>query len=79
MKDGKVQVWLPTIRAGSGTDLFTIRLAQALESRGLSAHIEWFSTRYEFAPILLRNIPAPAGTDIVFTNSWNGTQTNRLK
>jgi len=72
MKNGKVHVWLPTIRAGSGTDVFTIRLAQALESRGLSTQIEWFSPRFEFAPFLLRKAPAPTGTDIIFANSWNG-------
>jgi len=72
MKNGKVHVWLPTIRAGSGTDVFTIRLAQALESRGLSTQIDWFSPRFEFAPPLLRKAPAPTGTDIVFANSWNG-------
>jgi glycosyltransferase involved in cell wall biosynthesis len=72
MKNGKVHVWLPTIRAGSGTDVFTIRLAQALESRGLSTQIDWFSPRFEFAPFLLRKVPVPTGTDIVFANSWNG-------
>ncbi len=72
MKNGKVHVWLPTLRAGSGADVFTNRLAQALEKRGLSVQIDWFSARHEVAPFLLRSAPAPAGTDIVFANSWNG-------
>ena len=72
MIDGKTKVWLPAIRAGSGTDVFTKRLARALEHNGMVAEISWFSPRFELVPFLLKNVPPPADTDIVFSNSWNG-------
>lgn len=72
MENGKLKVWLPCIRAGSGTDVFTLRLAAALEKKGFATQTSWFPLRYEAMPHLLRGVPAPAGTDIVFTNSWNG-------
>lgn len=67
-----MKVWLPTIKAGSGSDVFVKRLAAALNRQGLETEITWFDQRYEFAPFLLRNISPPAGTDIIIANSWNG-------
>jgi len=72
MKDGKIKVWLPAIRTGTGSDVFTIRLAQALAQRGMDTEISWFPLIYELAPFLLQGIAVPAGTDIIFANSWNG-------
>jgi glycosyltransferase involved in cell wall biosynthesis len=71
MENGKIKAWLPTVRAGSGSDIYTIRLAQALEMRGISCTITWFPLRYEILPICLRNRTPPEGTDIIFANSWN--------
>jgi glycosyltransferase involved in cell wall biosynthesis len=67
-----MKIWLPVIRAGSGTDVFTRRLAEALGRYGVSAEITWFPKRYEFAPFLLRSFPPPPGTQIIHTNSWSG-------
>lgn len=72
MENGKIKVWLPAIRAGTGTDVFTLRLADALRRHGLAAQVTWFSLRFEAMPFLLRQVKPPTGTDIVFANSWNG-------
>jgi glycosyltransferase involved in cell wall biosynthesis len=72
MENGKTKVWFPLIRAGSGSDVFTHRLAAALERQGVAAEFSWFPLQYEPVPFLLRNVRPPAGTDIVFANSWNG-------
>jgi glycosyltransferase involved in cell wall biosynthesis len=72
MQDGRIKVWLPAIRVGSGTDMFTERLADALARHGILTEITWFSSKFEFAPFLLRSVQPPAGTDIVLANSWNG-------
>jgi len=72
MKNGKIKVWLPAIRAGSGADVFTRRLAAALERRGITAEITWLPLSHELLPILLRRIQPPAGTDIIIANSWSG-------
>lgn len=71
MINGQLKVWLPAVRADSGADVYTQRLAAALERHGVLAEISWFPLRYEFAPFLLKNISPPAGTDIVIANSWN--------
>ncbi len=72
MENGRIKVWLPAIRAGSGTDVYTRRLAAALERQGLTAEITWFNLSHELLPILLRRTQPPADTDIIVTNSWNG-------
>jgi glycosyltransferase involved in cell wall biosynthesis len=72
MQTGKVKAWLPAIRVGTGTDVFTQRLANALTVQGLTTQISWFPPKFELAPFLLKFVPPPAGTDIVFSNSWNG-------
>jgi starch synthase len=71
MINGKIKVWLPAIRAGSGADVYTQRLARALEHHGMVVEISWFPLRFEPVPFLLKNISPPPGTDIVFANSWN--------
>ena len=57
---------------GSGSDVYTRRLADALIRRGMNATITWFPHYYEFFPHLLRNITPPANTDIIHSSSWYG-------
>lgn len=71
MKNGKIKVWLPAIRAGSGTDVYTRRLAAALERSGIRAQISWFPLSHELLSSLLRRAQPPEGTDIIIANSWN--------
>jgi glycosyltransferase involved in cell wall biosynthesis len=72
MENGKIKVWLPAVRVGTGTDVFTQRLASALEHLGMAAQITWFPPYCELLPSLMQRSVPPAGTDIIFANSWNG-------
>lgn len=65
-----MKVWLPAIRTGSGTDVFTLRLADALATRGHEPVPQFFHHRNEPWPIWLRRVPAPPGTQLVHGNSW---------
>ena len=66
-----MKIWLPAIQGGSGADVFTLRLCQALRREGCDAEISWFPNFYEFLPFLLRGVPPPPGTAIIHANSWN--------
>jgi alpha-maltose-1-phosphate synthase len=63
------RVWLPAIRAGSGSDVFVERLAAGLMARGVDAKISWFPPRYEFFPGFLSSVAPPAGTNIIHANA----------
>jgi len=67
-----VKVWFPFTKGASGTDVFTRRQADALQRRGISTEMTCFPAHYEFAPFLLRSVPAPPDTQIIHVNSWNG-------
>ena len=67
-----MKVWFPLIEGGSGTDVFTRRLANAPERRGIAVEVTWFHRYYQFAPLLLRHVRGPDGTNIIHANSWNG-------
>lgn len=70
MSEGrKPTVWFPSVRAGSGADVFTLRLAEALRRRGVFVTITWFPHWCEFAPDLLHTVPPPEGTNIIHANS----------
>src|SRR5918998_5738334 len=66
-----MKVWLPAIHGGSGADVFTLRLAEAIRRRGHDAEISWFPNFYELFPFLLRRVAPPTGTTIIHANSWN--------
>ncbi|HWP58727.1 MAG TPA: glycosyltransferase family 4 protein [Candidatus Acidoferrales bacterium] len=67
-----MKIWFPVIRAHTGTDVFSRRLAEALGRWGICAEITWFPSRYEFFPFVLRSERPPAGTQIIHANSWSG-------
>ena len=67
-----MKIWFPIIEGGSGTDVYTRRLAHALERRGIDTEISWFPTYYQMAPFLLSRICPPLGTSLIHANSWNG-------
>lgn len=63
-------IWLPTVRTGTGTDVFTERLAAGLQARGLRAEITWLPLRAEYAPW---SVPAPAPptwATVCHVNTW---------
>ena len=67
-----MKIWFPTIRAGSGSDVYVERLASALRERGIHVCLQWFDPVHEFFPMALRGVRPPAGTDLIHANSWNG-------
>jgi starch synthase len=67
-----MKVWIPSIHGGSGIDVHTRRLADALERRGVGAAISWFSTHFQFAPFVLSWVLPPPGVNIVHALSWSG-------
>lgn len=66
-----MKVWFPTIRAGSGVDIYINRLAVALGNKGIDVEVTWFDRNYEFAPSLLKRAKPPQGTTIIHSNSWS--------
>ena len=67
-----MRVWLPAVRAGSGSDVYVRRLAAGLREFGIDAREQWFDARWELFPQGLRWAEMPAGTDIVHAGSWQG-------
>ena len=67
-----MKVWLPAIRAGTGADVFTERLAAGLQAKDIDVTVTWFNHYLELLPYLMKPVPVPPGTDIIHANSWNG-------
>ena len=67
-----MKIWLPFIVGGSGTDTFTRTFARFLENAGHSPVVQPFPHWFQYAPDALSLVRPPPGTDLVFTNSWNG-------
>lgn len=65
-----MKVWLPALKVGTGTDVFTTRLADALRTRGVDAEITWFPGWMEVFPGLMRRHRPPLGTDLIHGNGW---------
>lgn len=65
-----MKVWLPALRVGTGTDVFTLRLADELRARGVEAEIGWFPAGMELVPWLMRGRRPPPGTDLIHGNGW---------
>lgn len=65
-------VWLPYVRGGSGTDVFTIEMAASLRQLGVKASPTPFPHNCQYAPWLLKAAKAPTGADALISNSWNG-------
>jgi len=65
----RLHVWLPSLRAGSGADVYTQRLADGLCRAGVKVTLDWFDHRYEFMPALLRRASTPVGIDVIHANA----------
>lgn len=63
-------IWFPTVRAGTGTDVFTERLVDALRDRGVRAEITWLPSRTEYVPLTVRALEPPAWATVAHVNSW---------
>jgi len=65
-----MKIWLPSIRARSGSDVYVERLAEALRTHGAEPVVQWFPHCYQYFPWALYREPAPANTDLINANSW---------
>jgi starch synthase len=65
-----MRVWLPAVRTGTGTDVFTTRLDTALRASGIESTITWFPAWQELMPELMRLMAVPHGTDVIHANGW---------
>ena len=63
-------IWFPTVRTGTGTDVFTERLVKGLRERGIRAEITWLPLRAEYAPWMVSVPQAPSWANITHVNSW---------
>lgn len=63
-------VWLPTIRANTGADVFTTRLCHALNAAGIRAEITWLPHRAEIMPWTAAPPQPPAWANLAHVNSW---------
>lgn len=63
-------VWFPAIRCGTGTDVFTQRLCEGLQARGIRAEICWLPHRAEYAPWTVAVPRPPSWANVVHVNTW---------
>ncbi len=70
MADNQPAIWFPAIRTGTGTDVFTERLAAALRVQGLRAEITWFPLRAEYAPWTVPVLKPPQWATVAHVNTW---------
>lgn len=63
-------VWFPAIRTGTGTDVFTQRLCDNLNRRGIRAEIAWLPRRAEFLPWTVQAPNPPSWANVVHVNTW---------
>ena len=63
-------VWLPLIRTGTGSEVYTRLLADGMRARGHQVHLDAVDHRFQFAP-WLAPIRPPAGAEVVLANSWS--------
>lgn len=72
-------VWMPNIRANSGSDVFLERLAEGARARGVTVTVDWFDRRFEFLPEALVFSRMPPGVDIIHANGLNAFAFRRHK
>ncbi|HLO94362.1 MAG TPA: glycosyltransferase family 4 protein, partial [Burkholderiaceae bacterium] len=63
-------VWFPAIRTGTGSDVFTIRLCEGLNARGIRSEITWLPHRAEYLPWTVAAPVPPAWATLVHLNTW---------
>lgn len=79
MENGRIKAWLPAVRSGSGSEVFTLRLATALEKNGIATHITWYTKWDELIPLRMILAVPPPKVDVIITNSWTSYAVNGNK
>lgn len=67
-------IWFPTVRTGTGTDVFTERLVAGLQKRGVRAEITWLPLRAEYAPWTVNVPQLPTWATVAHVNTWLHTR-----
>ena len=62
-------IWFPTVRTGTGTDVFTQRLVADLCKRGVRAEITWLPLHAEYAPWTVPIPQSPAWATVAHVNT----------
>lgn len=70
MKTSPSAIWFPTVRCGTGADVFTETLVQGLQQRGIRAEITWLPHRAEYAPWTVPVPKPPTWANVVHINTW---------
>ncbi len=65
-----IAVWFPCIKASTGSDVFTIRLAEALQKEGIKTEITWLPHHAEYLPWFIKVPKTPSWATHVHINSW---------
>ena len=70
MINTKPAIWFPTVRTHTGTDIFTERLVDGLNQKGIPAEITWLPLRAEYAPWTVAIPKPPKWATLVHVNTW---------
>lgn len=63
-------IWFPTVRTNTGTDVFTERLVQGLNERGIKAEVSWLPLRAEYAPWTVPVPKPPEWASVAHVSTW---------
>lgn len=74
-----MKIWMPTIRTGTGSDVFVERLSHDLSARSHDVITTWYPHAFEIFPYPLKGIRPPASTDIIHANSWSAFAFSRAR
>src|SRR5690554_75231 len=66
----KPAIWFPTVRTGTGTDVFTERLVKGLNEQGIKAEITWLPLRAEYAPWTVKAPKPPSWATVAHVSTW---------
>lgn len=66
-----MRIWLPSVRARSGADVYVQRLAEGLRAHGAKPIVQWFPHSFQYFPWAMLRLSPPAGTDVIGATSWN--------
>lgn len=64
-----MKVWFPMADTGTGAEMFTVQLANALSQRGIETVITRYAKQIEAVPMILSAIRPPPGTDLIHLNA----------
>ncbi len=72
-----MNIWLPFLQTGSGSDVFTSRLAAALTNEGHRVTTTGLARYWQYLPWGLKTLKAPADTDITIASASYGFAVRR--